>query len=84
MKMFQTCKICEFWTRIVEREHNLVKEIIIPTQNGKCSCEKFISPPTKCGPIDGFFFWDDDSGGNGDFETGEHFGCIHFQERKKQ
>jgi hypothetical protein len=64
------CKTCKYW---VPEEKT----------SGSCSCDKFVYTGEGAEtPIDGLGFWDVDSC-SAAFETGENFGCLHYEKKQE-
>jgi len=79
-KIIGTCKECKWWERHIEEYENL--------NYGKCSCLKFAykfsdySPRNQESDIKDMLVYGDDEGYHADFETGEDFGCIHWERKE--
>jgi hypothetical protein len=71
----QTCKTCKHWKRYSEA----FKIEYHGIHAGMCGSEKFIEADsgTKV-PVDGLRYWDYE-GYSAGFETGENFGCVHWE-----
>jgi hypothetical protein len=66
----ERCKNCKYW------ETSLLNS----KGAGDCCNEKFVYTGEKKTPKDGLGYWDNE-GYDAGFETGEDFGCIHWEER---
>lgn len=72
-----TCKNCKYFKR---NKDNYRSE-----KYGECSCDKFAydSWISEKEETDKLFYWDyEDYSAN--FNVGENFGCIHFEEKELQ
>ena len=72
------CKNCKYWTQHVGPYKD--------THFGSCSNEKFVYTFTSLNkdvPDDGLGYWDEECY-KAYFETGENFGCIHFESKVKE
>jgi len=66
-----TCKTCKYWTK-----NNCDYEY---THLGDCDCPKWVDGCMGDAPPDGVKYHDYE-GYMAYFETGEDFGCIHWEE----
>ena len=73
------CIDCLYWRRLTERPYYPDRE----TKFGDCSCDHFVYTGDVQFPLsdDELLYWDSE-GYSAGFETGEYFGCIHFEVRK--
>lgn len=79
-----TCKDCKGWIR--HTVHRLGRPLDRYTSFGTCTSLKFVDVSNldsddKWPPKDGVAYSDNESY-EAWFETGEDFGCIHFEERE--
>ena len=73
--MNNKCKNCKYFQRNTEPYDN--------NNFGECSCDKFVydSYINEKEETDKLFYWDYESY-SADFNVGENFGCIHFEEKE--
>jgi hypothetical protein len=62
-----TCKDCKHWERNKDEKYA-----------GRCDSEKFVYSDGNDCQKDGLQYWDYE-GYSAGFETGEDFGCIHWE-----
>lgn len=68
------CKTCRFWTQRCNTGFATRFE-------GMCECPKFLEEPSREQRIsDGLFYYSTHDCG-AEFNTGEDFACIHWEER---
>lgn len=74
------CKNCKHWER---HKDDVLTRLGGIKKNGYCNHEKFLysdeSTNEELEAGDTLNYWDYENYGAG-FETGENFGCIHFEE----
>jgi hypothetical protein len=74
-----TCKTCKWWKRASEDRQDSLGQYA-----GYCSHDAFVCPEES--PFDGkvprngLRYWDQE-GESAGFETGENFGCIHWEKQ---
>ena len=71
------CIDCLYWTRLTERPYYPDRG----TKFGDCSRGHFVYTGDGQFPLRGdeLLYWDCESCSGAGFETGECFGCIHFE-----
>lgn len=68
------CKNCISWTRCINGKYDPVDK----SHQGDCISNAFLYSDNNCvAPTNGLVYWDAESYAAG-FQTGENFGCVHF------
>lgn len=80
--MVMKCKDCKYWKRYEERRAiwGRLRTIASNTSYGDCKNDNFFYKEAPKDNIKGLIYYDYENYTAG-FETGQDFGCIHFEQK---